>query len=298
MKPRNIHYLVLAAAICIASRPILAAAASSDPMRALTAFRPELIAKHREALAITPEQEAKLHDLLQEHQGKAEGYEKVLRSEAEKLGAVLSSTDDADAAAEQLRKLLEAEASIKVVHLRALISVRSVLNQTQREKALSLASAHDETASAFEARVREKIARLHEAASGLRGMMPPAISKRGEEVGQLIRAMRFSDAEAAIDRLIRDTGLNDTAPVEVPEFSKESMGNVELEELKGRLKAVEEKAKTVIHLPTLRQLVAAKEAIDEAKNAQDAIQIGKILTWAERILSTPALPPHGSDTEK
>ena len=38
---------------------------------------------------------------------------------------------------------------------------------------------------------------------------------------------------------------------------------------------------TVINLPLLREMIQAKEAFEEAKAAQDADKVGRILTYAE-----------------
>jgi len=60
---------------------------------------------------------------------------------------------------------------------------------------------------------------------------------------------------------------------------------MELTVLEQRFHTVEEKIKTLVRLSTLRQMVQAHGALENAKAAQDATTVGRILTWAEGKLN-------------
>ena len=44
-------------------------------------------------------------------------------------------------------------------------------------------------------------------------------------------------------------------------------------------------AQSIISLPLIRQFIKAKEALEQAKSAQDAELVGRILTWGESKLA-------------
>jgi len=69
------------------------------------------------------------------------------------------------------------------------------------------------------------------------------------------------------------------------DFSQEEPGNVDLEVLKQRLDEVQAGAESIISLPLIRQFLQAKKALEEAKEAQNAELVGRILTWGEKKLS-------------
>ena len=65
------------------------------------------------------------------------------------------------------------------------------------------------------------------------------------------------------------------------DFSKFEPGNTDLETLKQRFEALQVAGQEIINLPLLREMLQAKEAFEEAKAAQDADKVGRILTYAE-----------------
>lgn len=58
-------------------------------------------------------------------------------------------------------------------------------------------------------------------------------------------------------------------------------GSTDLETLRQRFDALQVAGQEVINLPLLREMLQAKEAFEEAKAAQDADKVGRILTYAE-----------------
>jgi len=55
--------------------------------------------------------------------------------------------------------------------------------------------------------------------------------------------------------------------------------------LQDRFKVIEAKAQNVVSLPLMRKLLKAKDAFEQAKAAQDAVAVGRVLTWIERELA-------------
>jgi hypothetical protein len=60
---------------------------------------------------------------------------------------------------------------------------------------------------------------------------------------------------------------------------------VDLEVLKQRLASVQTEAESIISLPMIHPFIQAKKALAEAKEAQDAETVGRILTWDEKKLT-------------
>jgi hypothetical protein len=54
-----------------------------------------------------------------------------------------------------------------------------------------------------------------------------------------------------------------------------------VETLRQRFEALQVAGQEIINLPLLREMIQAKEAFEEAKAAQDAEKVGRILTYAE-----------------
>jgi hypothetical protein len=100
----------------------------------------------------------------------------------------------------------------------------------------------------------------------------------------LIRAGDLAMANKSLDQLIIDTGLDESGEGAVIDFSSQIPGDTDLEILKQRYEAVEVAAAGVISLPLLRQLIQGRDALELAKENEDASQVGRILTWAEGVL--------------
>lgn len=66
--------------------------------------------------------------------------------------------------------------------------------------------------------------------------------------------------------------------------SAQEPGATDLATLEVRFRSVEEKVQRVIRLSTLRQFAQARDALEAAKAAEDAVTVGQVLSWAERVL--------------
>ena len=118
------------------------------------------------------------------------------------------------------------------------------------------------------------------------GVPPPeALKTKGEALEALVKEGRLPEAEKALDAVIKETGLDETATAAPPvDFDKYEPGTTDLPALQDRYAAVRTKAGKVTHLPTLRLLAQGRDELEKAKAAEDATRVARILTWAEGIL--------------
>jgi Spy/CpxP family protein refolding chaperone len=249
-------------------------------------LHPDMIASVREELALTEEQQSKLNSQLSEARAKAGTLEEAVKSEQKALNHLLQDrSTSADVAAAQLSRLLEAEAAVKQLQLRALIGVRDVLTPEQLAKAKKLGPPKLAAGGGVDSQVKEKAGKLKAAVEAL-GIPPTeAIKYRGGEIEQLIKSGQMAEANAKLDELIKDSHFKELeAPVEKVDFSKFEPGSTELETLRERFERLQVAGQEIVSLPLLREMVQAKTAFEAAKEAQDADKVGRILTYAESKL--------------
>lgn len=253
-------------------------------------LHPDFIASVKDELELTPDQQAKMSEQVEHARPQAEPLERAVKEEQKALNQLLQdSLATADAASAQLAKLIEAEAALKQLQLRVLIGLRDVLTPDQRLKARKLALQKNSEAKSrlpavpdAEAKLMAKVGRLKSALEILGTPPTEAMKARGEEIEAMIKKGEGKAAEAALDQLIADSHLNEleVEPDSV-DFSTFEPGSTDVESLKQRFEDVKTAANEIISLPLLRQLLQAKEAFEEAKEAQDAEKVGRILTYVE-----------------
>ena len=249
-------------------------------------LHPDLIASVRDELALSEEQQTKLNAQLGETRKQAEPLEQAVKEQQKALNHLLRDAGTtADAASAQLAKLIEAEAAVKQLQLRTLISIRDVLTPEQLQKAQKLGPPKMAAAARggdLESKMKEKAGKLRAAVEAL-GIPPTeAMKARGGEIEQLIKSGQFAEADAALDKLIEDSHFKELeAEADKVDFSKFEPGNTDVETLRQRFEALQVAGQEIINLPLLREMIQAKEAFEEAKAAQDAEKVGRILTYAE-----------------
>jgi Spy/CpxP family protein refolding chaperone len=246
-------------------------------------LHPDLIASVREELALTGEQQAKLNSQLSEARAQAEPLEQAVKEQQKALGQLLKDpSTSADVAAAQLTKLLDAEAAIKQLQLRALIGVRDVLTPEQLAKVKKLGPPKLAAGGGVEAKVREKAGKLRAGVEAIGVPPTEAMKYRGEEIERLIKSGQFAEANAKLDELMEDSHFKELeAAVEKVDFAKFEPGSTDLETLRERYESVKTAGQEIISLPLLRELLQAKTAFEAAKEAQDAEKVGRILTYVE-----------------
>jgi Spy/CpxP family protein refolding chaperone len=247
-------------------------------------LHPDLLASVRDELALTEDQQTKLNAQLTEARQKAAPLEQTVKEQQKALNHLLNdTTTSTEAASTQLTKLLEAEAAVKQLQLRTLIGVRDVLTPEQLGKAKKLGPPKMAAAKGTsESAVMAKANQLRAAAEALGVPPTEAMKTRGAEIEALIKSGELGTADLALDKLMEDSHFKELeAEAEVVDFSKFETGSADLESLRQRFEAVQEAGREVLSLPLLRQMIQAKKAFEEAKEAQNAELVGRILTFVE-----------------
>lgn len=246
---------------------------------------PENITAFKDDLSLSNEQEERMQAIVMAAKSEGESLEKAVRERQKAFNDLLRNRESTAAeAGEALTKLLEAEAPVKHLQLRSLIQLRDVLTPEQQKKAIQLAPNRVAKADGIEARVQKKAEKLRAAVDSLGVKPTTAISERGAEIEGMIKSGDWKSADAALDKLAKDSRADEVESTGEVDFSKYEPGNTDLEELRQRYELVKERGQSVVSLPLIRQLLQAKEAFEEAKSNQDAEKLGRILTWVETEL--------------
>lgn len=268
---------------------LTAATAFAAPEDLLKAglLSPEIIQKIKPELELTAEQESKMTAIVSEAREKGSSVESALKEQQKTLHQMLRDpSTTADAASAVLTKVLASEGEVKQLQLRTLIALRDVLTPEQQKKAakLSLSKAVVQSTD-LEARVKAKANKLRAAVDAIAEKPTEAMAYRGQEIETMIKNGEWASADAALDVLIQDSGLNEPEEASAaPDFSTFEPGDTNLDALQSRFETVKERAQEIISIPVMRRMLKAKEAFETAKAAQDAEAVGRILTFAEKEL--------------
>jgi Spy/CpxP family protein refolding chaperone len=246
---------------------------------------PDMIGSLSTELGLSSEQREKMQVIVTEATAEGVPLEKAVRERQKAFNGLLRSPETpSEQASAALTKLLEAEAPVKQLQLRTLIRLRDLLSPEQQKMAIKLAPTRSARSGEWAGRVRAKAEKLRAEIETL-GITPTkALSTRGEEIESLIRAGKWQAADEALERLINDTQIDHTVSAPSQDFQSYPPGNTDLDTLKTRYETIEAKAQQLISLPMIRQFIEAKQAFEQAKQAQDADAVGRILTWAEQQL--------------
>ena len=247
---------------------------------------PETVIAHASELGFTSDQESKLKAYADEMRPKIAALEATVREEQSKLEqAIQAPTATVEATSSTLDQLLAAESAVKHAQLKVLIELRDMLTPEQRAKAIALAGKDGASKGPLEQRVTAKADRLRQAYEQLGVTPPESLKEKGAVIEQLMRDGDLAGADAKLDALAKEVGL-DEAAADVPvDFKKFDPGSTDLDTLKQRYADATAKAKLVTKLPTLRLLAKGRDELEKAKAAEDAEGVARILTWAEGILS-------------
>ncbi|MFM2166814.1 MAG: hypothetical protein RIS79_1185 [Verrucomicrobiota bacterium] len=269
---------------------VSATAAFAGPEQLLNAglLSPEIIQQIKPELGLTAEQEAKMKTLLTEAKAKGAGTESALKEQQKTLQQMLRDpSTTVETASDMLGKVLTSEGEVKQLQLRTLLALRDVLTPEQQKKAvkLTLASKAVSAKSDLQSTVRAKANKLRTAVDALMEKPTEAMAYRGGEIETMIKNGDWTSADAALDMLIQDSGLNEPEEASAaPDFSTFEPGDTNLDALQSRFETVKERAQAIISIPVMRRMLKAKEAFETAKAAQDAEAVGRILTFAEKEL--------------
>lgn len=269
---------------------ISATAAVAGPEQLLNAglLSPEIIQQIKPELGLTAEQESKMTALITEAKAKGSGAESALKEQQKTLQQMLRDpSTTVDAASDMLGKVLASEGEVKQLQLRTLLALRDVLTPEQQKKAvkLTLASKAVSAKADLQSTVMAKANKLRAAVDALTEKPTEAMAYRGQEIETMIKSGDWTSADAALDSLIKDSGVNEPEEASAaPDFSTFEPGDTSLDALQSRFESVKERAQEIISIPVMRRMLKAKEAFEAAKAAQDATAVGRILTFAEKEL--------------
>lgn len=262
-----------------------AVAADPDAWLKNGLLTPEMVAAIKPELGLSEDQETRMNGIAAQAREKAAPLESEVRQQQRQFLQTLRQPNiGPDAAAAALDRLMEAEAQVKHLQLRTLLSLRDVLNAEQQKKAIRLAPERRASLGGVEERMQAKAFRLR---SELETMGIPAterMTERGREIENLVRQGMLPEAEKALDRLVAESEVDQEEDLPAPDFSRYEPGEVEVDILKIRYQQVQEAAQNVVSVRLLRQLMDARDALEVAKAAEDARQVGRILSWAESVL--------------
>ena len=248
---------------------------------------PETIQQLKPQLELTAEQESKMTAVVTAAREKGAPLEAEAKTQQQALHAMLRDPQKtADTASAQLTKVLAAEGAVKDLQLRTLIELRDVLTPEQQKRAAKLSVGPKMAAKTdLKSSVMAKANKLRAAVDALTDKPTEAMAYRGQEIENMIKNGEWESADAALDKLIADSKFSDYTPdAAAPDFSKSEPGDTNLDALQSRFESIKERAQEVISLPLLRDMLKAKDAFEEAKAAQDAEKVGRILTWVEKQL--------------
>ncbi len=254
-------------------------------------IQPETLTAHRETLAFTPDQESELTRIYESAKAAAGPLEEAVRREEMALNGLLQNDAPDPAAAEaKFSALLAAENELKRWQFKTLLSLRGVLTGEQIEKAVALRGKESRANAPLMASIEGKAQRLKDAFDSLEIKPSPRLESEGERIRGLIESGDLSAADAALDKLGKEVGIDEPVDVATIDFSQQSPGDTDLTALEARFRDVEIEAQKVIYLPHLRQLLKGREALELAKSAEDAEGVGRVLTWAENLLGITTAP--------
>lgn len=274
---KHILYILLAFATCVR--------ADVNDWLQQGLITPEIISSLKTELELTAEQQTKMQAIVEAAQSEGQPLEQAVKDAQQAFNSLLKDREtQAEAAGTALTKLLEAESPLKHLQLRTLLQLRDVLTVEQQRLAVKLAPERKAKTAGLETQVRQKAMALREVVDSLGVKPTEAMSERGKEIEGLIRSGDWKAANEALEQLIKDSGFNEPVVTEPLDFSSFETGDIDLEVLKQRYQSVQDRGQSVISIPMMRRFVQAKQAFEEAKEAQDAEKVGRILTWAEKQL--------------
>ena len=271
-------------ALILAAAPLVHAADMSLARTGLVA--PDTLLRHQTELGITPDQAERLRRLVDEAQQQSQGLEAAVKEQQQVFEKAIQNPEaKADAGRDQLRKLLDAEAALKQLQLHTLLGIRAELTPEQRAQALKLGAAEAEQREPLEARLKEKGQKLRNAFESAAVELSETLKGRASEIAKLAGQGRLAEAEQALDALAKDAGLDEPVQTEAIDFDKYETGATDVPALQDRYAAVKDRARQVIHLPTLKKLLQGRDELEKAKAAEDDNRVARILTWAEGVLA-------------
>ena len=190
---------------------ILTLRAGADPISE-NLFPPELLQRAHEEITLTDEQRQHIQEEAEKTGARFRELQERLQQETDALAALVKSERvDAPAALAQLDKVLDAEREMKRTQVGFLLAIKNQLTPEQQVKLTAFRKAHGLDRAPMEElqkRLRAKGERVRLAVEKLvaGGGDPAPIGAIMQEVGPLMEQGKHKEAEAALDRALKELG--------------------------------------------------------------------------------------------
>ena len=175
-------------------------------------FPPDLLVQAREQVALTDEQRRELQDATEKMDARFHELQERLQKENDALATIVKPTRvDASAALAQLEKVFDVEREVKRAQLGFMLAIKQQLTPEQQANLAAFRKAHGlDRASAedLQKRIVGKAGRVRLGVEKLaaNGGDPAPIAAIMEEVRAFMEQGKPKEAEAAIDRALKDLG--------------------------------------------------------------------------------------------
>jgi Spy/CpxP family protein refolding chaperone len=185
--------------------------ASADPL-ADYLFPPELLVRAKEEVPLTDEQRQQLQKETAKVESRFREIQARMQKEADTLVALVKPGHvDEAAALSQLDKVIDAEREIKRAQIGFMIAIKNQLTPEQQAKLIAFRKAHEldrAQAEEFQKRLVAKAERVRLGVEKLvaNGGDTTRVAAIMDEARKLMEQRKPKDAEAAIDRALKELG--------------------------------------------------------------------------------------------
>ena len=177
----------------------------ADPF-AEFAFPPELLLQKQDMLGLSEAQRDFVRRQLEEMHGQFTAHEQQLRGAVSALHDRLQQeSPNEEKVLQQLDKVLDAERTIKRLHLGLLIRLHNKLTPEQRKEVKRLQTAMQGQQPGLERRLHEKLERVKQAIHGKAeaGQPPHDVIESMQQFPKLMEKGAVKEAEALLDRVLK-----------------------------------------------------------------------------------------------
>jgi Spy/CpxP family protein refolding chaperone len=175
-------------------------------------FPPDLLQRAREEVALTDGQRQHIQEEAEKMGARIKELQERLQKETEALAALVKAEHvDSSAALAQLDRLLDAEREMKRAQIGFMLAIKNQLTSEQQTKLAAFRKAHGGDRAAMEELHRRLTAKAERVRAGVEklagnGGDPSAIGAIMQEVGPLMEQGKHKEAEAALDRALKELG--------------------------------------------------------------------------------------------
>ena len=190
---------------------IITLRADADPI-ADNLFPPDLLRRAREEVALTDEQMQNIQKEAEKMDASFHALQERLQKETDALAALVKPGHvDAPATLAQLDKLLDVEREMRRAQIGFMLAIKNQLTPEQQVKLAAFRTSHGLDHAPMEELQKRLTAKAERVRAGVEKLVgnggdPSAIAAIMDEVGPLMEQGRHKEAEAALDRALKELG--------------------------------------------------------------------------------------------